>query len=567
MALIPENEIRSSYFQRRAPNGIPTFSDLVNIEHDIELLVNATNGISVLAVPASATQDGYLLAVDWVTFNSKQNALGFTPENVANKSTDGTMAANSDTLYPSQKATKTYADTKQSALGFTPENVANKSTDGTFAANSDTLYPSQKAAKTYVDTALALKVTANGSITGATKTKITYDTKGLVTSGADATTADIADSTNKRYQTDNQQSRNDATSSIQTQLDSKQASLGYTAENVANKDASGGYAGLTLFKINFKNALNTFTSFFTNSNTAARTYTFQDRNGTISDDTDLALKANLASPALTGTPTAPTASASDNSTKIATTAYVDTADNLKNNIVQYTASGTDTYTFSAPYPAAYTINESFTIIFTNANTGSSTLNRNSLGAKSIKNFISALISGDIISGKAYEVVYDGTNYQLSVPDTKFESIVKITTGDQSTTSNVASNITDLVFPLSTNSKYEIHGSIHIGCNGAGGVKFAITTPASSVQTMFVQGVTSSNTVQRMDNLTTSGTLSGGAYNTVAAIGANGGNVNFVGTITTAGTSGNFQVQFASGTNTQTSIVYQEGTCFKIQKIA
>jgi hypothetical protein len=45
-------------------------------------------------------------------------------------------------------------------------------------------------------------VVKNANITGATKTKITYDAKGLVTSGADATTADIADSTNKRYVTD-----------------------------------------------------------------------------------------------------------------------------------------------------------------------------------------------------------------------------------------------------------------------------------------------------------------------------------------------------------------------------
>lgn len=45
---------------------------------------------------------------------------------------------------------------------------------------------------------------ANAGITGATKTKITYDTKGLVTAGADATTADIADSSNKRYVTDAQ---------------------------------------------------------------------------------------------------------------------------------------------------------------------------------------------------------------------------------------------------------------------------------------------------------------------------------------------------------------------------
>jgi hypothetical protein len=45
-------------------------------------------------------------------------------------------------------------------------------------------------------------VASNAPITGATKTKITYDSKGLVTAGLDATTADIADSTDKRYVTD-----------------------------------------------------------------------------------------------------------------------------------------------------------------------------------------------------------------------------------------------------------------------------------------------------------------------------------------------------------------------------
>ncbi len=37
----------------------------------------------------------------------------------------------------------------------------------------------------------------------------------------------------------------DPTSSIQTQINGKQPSLGFTAENVANKDAASGYAGLT----------------------------------------------------------------------------------------------------------------------------------------------------------------------------------------------------------------------------------------------------------------------------------------------------------------------------------
>jgi hypothetical protein len=56
--------------------------------------------------------------------------------------------------------------------------------------------------QTDLQTALDGKVDENAAITAATKTKITYDAKGLVTAGADATTADIADSTNKRYVTD-----------------------------------------------------------------------------------------------------------------------------------------------------------------------------------------------------------------------------------------------------------------------------------------------------------------------------------------------------------------------------
>jgi len=61
--------------------------------------------------------------------------------------TDGTLAANQDTLVASQKATKTYADTKIASTYL--------DTDGTLAANSDTKIASQKATKTYVDTEVA----------------------------------------------------------------------------------------------------------------------------------------------------------------------------------------------------------------------------------------------------------------------------------------------------------------------------------------------------------------------------------------------------------------------------
>lgn len=70
--------------------------------------------------------------------------------------------------------------------------------------------------QTDLQTALDGKVTANTAIVGATKTKITYDAKGLVTTGADATTADIADSLNKRYITDAQQTVLTNTSGINT---------------------------------------------------------------------------------------------------------------------------------------------------------------------------------------------------------------------------------------------------------------------------------------------------------------------------------------------------------------
>jgi hypothetical protein len=69
---------------------------------------------------------------------------------------------------------------------------------------SNTEFQTLNGVTSAIQTQLDAKVDENAAITGATKTKITYDAKGLVTAGADATTADIADSTDKRYVTDAQ---------------------------------------------------------------------------------------------------------------------------------------------------------------------------------------------------------------------------------------------------------------------------------------------------------------------------------------------------------------------------
>jgi len=63
---------------------------------------------------ASISQDGYLNQTDFNIFNNKQDSLGYTPENISNKSTD-TNLGTSNILYPTQNAVKTYVDTNISA--------------------------------------------------------------------------------------------------------------------------------------------------------------------------------------------------------------------------------------------------------------------------------------------------------------------------------------------------------------------------------------------------------------------------------------------------------------------
>jgi hypothetical protein len=62
-----------------------------------DFAINSATGTHTFNLPiASATNTGKLSSADWSTFDGKQNALGFTPENVANKQNslvvDGTGA-------------------------------------------------------------------------------------------------------------------------------------------------------------------------------------------------------------------------------------------------------------------------------------------------------------------------------------------------------------------------------------------------------------------------------------------------------------------------------------------
>lgn len=91
----------------------------------------------------------------------------------------------------------TYDPTNIGASAFNQDNMLDGTTNKNYTATDKTKLGT-------IASNANVGVVPNGAITGATNTKITYDAKGLVTSGAAATTADIADSTDKRYCTDAQ---------------------------------------------------------------------------------------------------------------------------------------------------------------------------------------------------------------------------------------------------------------------------------------------------------------------------------------------------------------------------
>lgn len=82
-------------------------------------------------------------------------------------------------------------------------------------------------------------------------------------------------------------------------------------------------------------------------------------------------------------------------------------------VVTAAAAGTAIYTAS-PSPAltAYNPGQQVIITFTNANTGGSSLNLNSLGAAPIQQGGAAIVAGQIPAGAVLALIFDGTNFQI-----------------------------------------------------------------------------------------------------------------------------------------------------------
>jgi hypothetical protein len=120
---------------------------LPNASGTIALLSNIP---SVDAIPTDGSNNAVSSNGVFDALATKQNSLGFTAENIANKSIDVLADRLSNTKYPSVKSVVDYVGSLGfitnviSALGYTPENLANKSTNVITDQASNNKYPSVK---------------------------------------------------------------------------------------------------------------------------------------------------------------------------------------------------------------------------------------------------------------------------------------------------------------------------------------------------------------------------------------------------------------------------------------
>lgn len=88
------------------------------------------------------------------------------------------------------------------------------------------------------------------------------------------------------------------------------------------------------------------------------------------------------------------------------------------------------------------------------NTGAATMNFDTLGAKTVvKEGATALVAGDIVSGKIYDWVYDGTNIQLMQPSVLTSALLDIHATTQLTALDVADEL--LVYDASATANRRI----------------------------------------------------------------------------------------------------------------
>ena len=230
-------------------------------------VVNAgdiTIGVPIAARYSTAT--GYF----HLTGNSSVDAAAAAVSATAAASSASSASSSASTATTQASAASSSASSASTSATTATTQASNASTSASNAATSATnAANSASSASTSATTATTQASAASSSATSANSsaTSASSSASSASTSASTATT----------------QASNASTSAT-----SAAASLASM-----NKDGSGGVPGLTLFKINIKNAANTITNFFTNATTAIRTWTFPDKDGTVAMTSDFAAPGDI----------------------------------------------------------------------------------------------------------------------------------------------------------------------------------------------------------------------------------------------------------------------------------
>ncbi len=252
-------------------------------------------------------------------------AVATSAANAATSATQAaTSASNASTSETNAANSASTATTKASEASTSATNASNSATAAATSASSAST--SASTATTQATTATTQATNATNSATSASNSASTATTQATnasnsATAAANSATAAANSATaaaNSAASIGDLDSLSDVTiSSVSANQFIKYSGSAFVNTTVSPTITLGGDLSGSLTLTNLTGG------------TLTATVADDSHNHTIANvdnlQTSLDAKAPLASPALTGNPTAPTQSASDNSTKIATTAYTDTA--------------------------------------------------------------------------------------------------------------------------------------------------------------------------------------------------------------------------------------------------
>ncbi len=211
------------------------------------------------------------------------------------------------------------------------------------------------------------------------------------------------------------------------------------------------------------------------------------------------------------------------------------------------ATGTDTLTLTLdPALASYITGLRASFKAAANNTGTVTININGLGAKTIKKNRGAddLAADDLITSGIYEIVYDGTNFQLLTNSSNVR-IIRKTANETVNNSSTLQNDNHLFAALLANTTYHFSAFVaHLG-NTTADFKLAWITPSGSALLWSLPNAM----IQPGEGLGAASVItnSGSAISVQGTVGDLAQLVS--GTVRTFGTPGNLQLQWAQNTAT------------------